>query len=75
MSFDKLISGIFEKKIDFYGRKWAIRFAKIIFLQISQKVKVLELNVVFSTNINIKHTHSGHFKPCLSFLCPSEPEI
>ena len=33
--------------------QWALKYAKVSFLQISQKVKVLELNVVLSTNINI----------------------
>ena len=47
ISFYKLISGIFEKKMfDLNGRKWALRCTKIIFLQIPQKIKDLELNVV-----------------------------
>ena len=62
MRFYKLISGIFEFFFDCFGRKWALRCAKISFLQISQKVKVLELNVVFSTNKNI------HITVILSFV-------
>ena len=38
MSFYKLISGISDFFFDFYGQKWALRCAKISFLQISQKV-------------------------------------
>ena len=54
ISFYKLISGIFEKKsFDFSGRKWAFVCAKISFFADISKVKVLELNVVSSTNINI----------------------
>ena len=50
----KLISGILEKIfIRFLWPKMGLKMCQNqFFLQISQKVKVLELNVVFSTNIN-----------------------
>ena len=68
MSFYKFFSGIFEKIFFsiFMAENEPLDVPKSFFADIS-KVKVLELNVVFSTNINYKHTHSGHFKLCLLF--------
>ena len=66
ISFYQFISGIF---FQFCGRKWASRCTKIIFLQISQKVKVLELNVLFSTNIIIHIPVILSYVYCLRPVC------